>query len=316
MRRLTKIAAVTAVMALALTGCGKKDTQRTRPVAADKAACAAAGGDGPKIGVAYDVGGRGDQSFNDLAAAGLNKASEDLGATCKEAKADARRAGHRQRGASPHARRRGLQPDHRGRLRLLPDGRPRSPRSTRHQLRGRRRLRARGAHERHRPGLRRQQGSYLVGVAAGAQDQDQAGRLRRRRPGPVIDPFEAGYQAGVKAVNPKIKVEIKYLPDQTDAQGVREPGRWQDRRDGACTTTAPTSSSTPPASPGTVSSRPPRPGEASWAIGVDSDQYLTAPKDQQPHILTSALKRVDVAVYDYIKAFKDGTSSPASTTTT
>ena len=29
---------------------------------------------------------------------------------------------------------------------------------------------------------------------------------------------------------------------------------------------------------------------------MDSDQYLTAPRDQQPHILTSVLKRVDVAV--------------------
>ncbi len=44
-------------------------------------------------------------------------------------------------------------------------------------------------------------------------------------------------------------------------------------------------------------------GDGKWAIGVDSDQYLTAPKDQQPHILTSALKRVDTAVYDEIKSF-------------
>ena len=46
------------------------------------------------------------------------------------------------------------------------------------------------------------------------------------------------------------------------------------------------------------------------AIGVDSDQYLSAPKDQQTHILTSALKRVDVAVYDFAKAYKDGTTKP------
>ena len=46
-------------------------------------------------------------------------------------------------------------------------------------------------------------------------------------------------------------------------------------------------------------------GDGKWAIGVDSDQYLTAPKDQQPHILTSALKRIDTAVFDEIKSFKD-----------
>ncbi len=44
-----------------------------------------------------------------------------------------------------------------------------------------------------------------------------------------------------------------------------------------------------------------------WAIGVDSDQYLTATPDQQAHILTSMLKRVDVAVFETVKAAQDGT---------
>ena len=34
-------------------------------------------------------------------------------------------------------------------------------------------------------------------------------------------------------------------------------------------------------------------GEGNWAIGVDSDQYLTADEAQKPYILTSMLKRVD-----------------------
>jgi basic membrane protein A len=48
-------------------------------------------------------------------------------------------------------------------------------------------------------------------------------------------------------------------------------------------------------------------GKGKWAIGVDSDQYLTATAAQKPHILTSALKRVDVASYDFIKSVNDGT---------
>ncbi len=51
-------------------------------------------------------------------------------------------------------------------------------------------------------------------------------------------------------------------------------------------------------------------GKGKWAIGVDSDQYLTAPKDQQGHILTSALKRIDTSVYDEIKSFQDKTLKP------
>ena len=50
-------------------------------------ACKAAKGDGPKVGLAYDVGGRGDQSFNDSAYEGMEKAIADIDATCIEAKA-------------------------------------------------------------------------------------------------------------------------------------------------------------------------------------------------------------------------------------
>ena len=88
MRRLTKIAAVTAVMALAVTGCAKKNTEtNTASGGGDKGGLCASGGKGPKIGLAYDIGGRGDKSFNDLAAAGTKKASEELDATCKESEA-------------------------------------------------------------------------------------------------------------------------------------------------------------------------------------------------------------------------------------
>ena len=41
------------------------------------------------------------------------------------------------------------------------------------------------------------------------------------------------------------------------------------------------------------------------AIGVDSDQYLTASPEQQPLILTSMLKRVDTAVHTAIQQTGD-----------
>ena len=43
-----------------------------------------------------------------------------------------------------------------------------------------------------------------------------------------------------------------------------------------------------------------------WAIGVDSDQYLTASEDAQPHILTSMLKRVDTATFNMTESVADG----------
>ena len=47
-------------------------------------------------------------------------------------------------------------------------------------------------------------------------------------------------------------------------------------------------------------------GEGNWAIGVDSDQYLTVDDAQKPHILTSMLKRIDVSIIEYVTAFDDG----------
>ena len=43
----------------------------------------------PNVGIAYDVGGRGDLSFNDSAYAGVTKAADELDATFKEAEAGA-----------------------------------------------------------------------------------------------------------------------------------------------------------------------------------------------------------------------------------
>ena len=66
MRRLTKIGAASAVLVVALAGCAQEEGSTGN---ASEDLCAG-DGDGPKVGLAYDVGGRGDQSFNDAAAAG------------------------------------------------------------------------------------------------------------------------------------------------------------------------------------------------------------------------------------------------------
>ena len=50
-----------------------------------------------------------------------------------------------------------------------------------------------------------------------------------------------------------------------------------------------------------------------WGIGVDSDQAKTVGADLAPYVLTSMLKRVDVAVYETIKAFNAGTLKGGTT---
>jgi len=49
------------------------------------------------------------------------------------------------------------------------------------------------------------------------------------------------------------------------------------------------------------------------AIGVDSDQYLTADPSVQPVILTSMVKNVNVGVFDFVKAVSDGSAKAGST---
>ncbi len=53
-------------------------------------------------------------------------------------------------------------------------------------------------------------------------------------------------------------------------------------------------------------------GDGKWAIGVDSDQYLTGRRGQKPHILTSMLKRVDTAVFDFSRRSPTASRSPAT----
>jgi basic membrane protein A and related proteins len=49
------------------------------------------------------------------------------------------------------------------------------------------------------------------------------------------------------------------------------------------------------------------------AIGVDSDQYQTAAANEKPYVLTSALKGVDTAVYNFIAADGKGQFKAGST---
>ncbi|MFJ9871075.1 BMP family ABC transporter substrate-binding protein, partial [Streptomyces sp. NPDC101165] len=71
--RFSQAAVAVAVVALAAAGCGKSSTDSTGTSSKDGTYT------GKGIGLAYDVGGKGDQSFNDAAYAGFQKAQKDFG---------------------------------------------------------------------------------------------------------------------------------------------------------------------------------------------------------------------------------------------
>lgn len=305
MRRLTKIAAVTAVLALAVTGCAKKETASST-AGSDQGGLCAAGGKGPKIGLAYDIGGRGDKSFNDLAASGTKKASEALDLTCKESE------------AAPD------EPDSakEERLRTLADagydpivavGFVYTPMVTT-VAKEYPKLKfavVDGAAEGDNVtnlAFSPEQGSYLVGIAAGLKTKtDKVGFVGAAK-GPIIDPFAAGFQAGVKEANPQVSVEMKWLSDQLDAKGVANPPGGKTAATALYDNGADIVFHASGLSGNGVFEA--AAAQKKLAIGVDSDQYLSAPTAQQKYILTSALKRVDVAVGDFITAYDDKTTKP------
>ena len=169
MRRVTTLASALLAGALVLTACGGSSDLRPTRRRGSGSSSSAPKSD-LKVGLAYDIGGRGDQSFNDAAAAGLDKAKADLGIDGKELEAAAaarptppRRSAcallasaattRSSRSASPTpARSRGRQG--------LPG----------HQVRHHRRRGSGAAPNIANLTFAEEQGSYLVGVAAGAED--------------------------------------------------------------------------------------------------------------------------------------------------
>ncbi len=126
----------------------------------------------------------------------------------------------------------------------------------------------------------------------------------------VIDRFEAGFIAGVKAVNPDAEVDSQYAGafDKAElgqtiaasmyssnvdvifhAAGATGNGLFKEARD----------------------LKAKDPSRYIWAIGVDADQtaegLLEIDGEEKNIILTSALKRVDVAVKDLAEQAKAGT---------
>ena len=108
MRQVIKIAIAAATAAtMTLAGCAGTPAAPT-PQPTDTGAAQTSApptGEKIKVGMAFDVGGRGDQSFNDSAAAGLDKAAAEFGVetstimrmTKRTWKHDGRSKGARQR---------------------------------------------------------------------------------------------------------------------------------------------------------------------------------------------------------------------------
>ncbi len=155
-----------------------------------------------------------------------------------------------------------------------------------------------------------EQGSFLVGAAAAMKSQTGKIGFIGGVENELIQKFEAGYVAGATQVNPDIEVEVSYISQPPDFTGfndaakgqgdrrvdVRERRRHRLRRCGRFGYGMFAAAQEYSEANDTVV----------CGIGVDSDQILTLGAELEPYVMTSMLKRVDVAVYGTIGAYLAG----------
>jgi basic membrane protein A len=152
------------------------------------------------------------------------------------------------------------------------------------------------------------QGSFLVGAAAALKSKTGKIGFIGGVDSPLIHSFQAGYEAGAKYIKPDVHVDVKYLTTPPDFSGFSDPGKGKEAALGMYQSGDDVIYHAAGGSGGGLFAAAAQFSKANsqvWAIGVDGDQYGSAPADQQPYILTSMIKKVGTAVFDEINAFVD-----------
>ena len=147
-----------------------------------------------------------------------------------------------------------------------------------------------------------QESAYLAGLVAGKTTKtDNVGFIGGMQL-PTVDTFKYGFMAGVKAVNPDATIQVQSANSFTDqAKGKAIANQMYSNGADIVFTCG--------GDVGTGSIEAAK-ENGKFAIGVDRDQSDLAPEN----VLTSAIKRVDVGVYETVKAYLDGTFEGGTTT--
>ncbi|WP_327431194.1 BMP family lipoprotein [Streptomyces sp. NBC_01236] len=298
MRRVSRIAVAgvaTASLAVALSACGGSSTD----------ASTSSSGSGAKgIGLAYDIGGKGDQSFNDAAFAGIEKADTEFKYTSRDIEPQDGESNADKVQRLENLAKAGYNPVIGVGYVYAPavkEVAAKYPKITFGVIDDEQDKASNIAdmvfHE--------EQASYLAGVAAAkATKKDHIGFIGGVNI-PLIHKFEAGFVQGAKSVNPKIQIEKQYLTETAQEGGFSSPDKGKDAAEGQIEKGADVVYAAAGLSgQGVIQTAA---AHKIWAIGVDSDQYKQdALAKYKDYILTSATKDVAGAVYNLAKSVKDG----------
>ena len=292
MKRLTPLAVLVVALALVATGCGSKKSSSSTTTTG---ATTTTGGGAFKVGLSTDTGGLNDRSFNHLAYVGLLRAQKELGVQTRVVTAAS--SSDYIPNLTALARQHydlviGVGFTEIDAMKAVAKNFPKTHFAI---------VDVSNADE---GGLgnvqgllfKEQEAGYLAGYAAGLAAKDRGGKAVSSVGGqkqPPVDRYIAGYQAGAKAAFPGVRTLNGYSQDFEKQNLCKEVALNQIAAGsvvvfqvaGGCGL-------------GALDAARER---SVWGVGVDADQgYLGA------YVLTSALKRVDTAVYDSIKDAKGG----------
>lgn len=298
--------ALLLVLALVAAACSSEsDSTTTIAPAADTTTTTEApmAGEGINIGMAYDIGGRGDQSFNDSAAAGLDGAVADFGVEADELEptggGENREENLRLLAESGHGLVFGIGfaffdgitaaatafPDINF---AIVDSVVELPNVASLVF-------------------AEEQGSALVGAAAALKSTTGKIGFIGGVDIDLIKKFQAGFEFGAKQINPDIEIQVQYLTSVPDFSGFGDPAKGKEAALAMYEAGADVVFHAAGGSGAGLFEAAKETSDTSgshvWAIGVDSDQINQVSDELKPYILTSMLKRVDVSVYNTIEAF-------------
>ncbi|MFJ8490620.1 BMP family protein [Streptomyces sp. NPDC094038] len=288
-----------AVIALAAAGCGKSssDSGATSTNSSGKY-------NGKGIGLAYDIGGKGDQSFNDAAYAGFQKAEKDFGISGRDIEPQDGESDADKVQRLDTLAKAGYNPIIGVGYSYAPavkEVAAKYPKIT-FGIIDDNEVTASNVVD---MVFAAEQSSYLAGVAAAsATKKDHIGFIGGVDI-PLIHTFEAGFDQGAKSVDPKIKIESQYLTQTAQEGGFSSPDKGKAAAQGQIDAGADVIYHAAGLSgQGVIEAAS---SAKVWAIGVDSDQYSqSALAKYKDYILGSALKNVGGAVYDLVKSVYEG----------
>lgn len=310
--RWFRVLALLLPLVLLAAACGDDDDDETTAGDDTTETSAESEGDGEgegsdvTVGLVYDLGGRGDQSFNDSAATGLDRAKEDFGIEAEELEPD--EGGENREELMRVLAEEGTSlifgvgflftdsitaaaPDFPDTTFAIIDGFVDAPNVA-------------------NLGFAEHEGSFLMGAAAALKSKTGHIGFIGGVEVDLIKKFQAGYEAGAKHIKPDIKIDVTYITQPPDFTGFNDPARGKEIATGMYSGGADVVYHAAGGSGGGLFEAAKEQSETSgsqvWAIGVDSDQYNLVDASLQPYILTSMLKKVEVAVYDTIERAVNG----------